>query len=66
LPSATVDIDAARELKKKLKNKGKGKLVAVEENLVDKVWGLHRPARPENPVFVLPYKFTGTSHFALI
>ena len=40
-------------------NAGKGKLVAVEENLVDKVWGSHRPSRPENPVFVLPEKFTG-------
>jgi Xaa-Pro aminopeptidase len=46
-------------LKKKLKSSGKGKVIAVEENLVDKVWH-DRPARPENPVFVLSDKFTGT------
>jgi Xaa-Pro aminopeptidase len=44
---------------KKMKSKGKGKLVAVEENLVDKVWGTHRPSRPENPVFIHPDAFTG-------
>jgi len=41
---------------------GKGKLIPVAENLVDKVWGTHRPSRPENPVFVLPDKFTGSIH----
>jgi len=46
-------------LKKKVKSAGKGKLVAVEENLVDAVWGKARPPRPENPVFILPDKFTG-------
>lgn len=54
-------LDSARELKKKLKNAGKGKLVAVEGNLVDSVWGKARPPRPEHPVFVLPDKFTGLS-----
>ena len=53
-------LDAARELKKKLKTAGKGKLVAVEGNLVDSVWGKSRPSRPEHPVFVLPDKFTGS------
>jgi hypothetical protein len=53
-------LDAARELKKKLKTAGKGKLVAVEGNLVDSVWGNGRPSRPEHHVFVLPDKFTGT------
>jgi hypothetical protein len=57
-------LDAARELKKKLKTAGKGKLVAVEGNLVDSVWGKSRPSRPEHPVFVLPDKFTGTSLLA--
>lgn len=51
--------DAARELKKKLKTAGKGQLVAVEENLVDAVWGKDRPPRPENSVFVLSDTYTG-------
>ena len=55
------DLDAARELKKKMKAAGKGQLVAVEENLVDKVWSKDRPPRPENPVFVLEDKYTGSA-----
>jgi hypothetical protein len=51
--------DSIRELKKKVKGSGKGKVIAIEENLVDKVWH-DRPARPENQVFVLADKFTGT------
>jgi hypothetical protein len=61
-----INIDAANGLKKKLKKAGKGTLVAVEENLVDKVWGSDRPARPENPVFVLPERFTGPFPFICI
>jgi Xaa-Pro aminopeptidase len=57
---ANENVDGAREFKKKLKNAGKGKLVAVKENLVDQIWGSQRPPRPNNPVFVLPHKFTGT------
>jgi Xaa-Pro aminopeptidase len=53
-------------LKKKLKNVGKGKLVGVEENLVDKVWGKSRPVRPEHPVFILTEKFTGTNPFLFV
>jgi Xaa-Pro aminopeptidase len=63
---AVITIDAARELKKKLKSAGKGKLIGVDENLVDKVWDSSRPARPENPVFVLPDKFTGIAFLSLI
>jgi Xaa-Pro aminopeptidase len=55
------NVDGARELKKKLKNAGKGKLVGIDENLVDKVWGTSRPIRPEHSVFVLPERFTGSS-----
>lgn len=51
--------DSIRELKKKVKGSGKGKVIAIEENLVDRVWH-DRPARPENQVFVLADKFTGT------
>ena len=55
---AVITVDGARELKKKLKSMGKGELVGVQDNLVDKVWA-SRPPRPENPVFILPEKFTG-------
>lgn len=58
-------VDGAQELKKKLKNAGKGKLVGVEENLVDTVW-TDRPPRPEHPVFVLPDKFTGIRVYVCI
>ena len=59
--SNCIEIDGTRELKKKLKNVGNGKLVAVEENLVDKVWGSNRPQRPVNPVFILSEKYAGIS-----
>jgi Xaa-Pro aminopeptidase len=42
-----------------MKDSGKGKLVSVEDNLVDRVWGKHRPSRPVHPVFVLPDTYTG-------
>jgi Xaa-Pro aminopeptidase len=56
-----VNVDGARDLKRKLKAAGKGKLIGVETNLVDEVWSSSRPNRPQNPVFVLPDKFTGMS-----
>ncbi|TFY78231.1 hypothetical protein EWM64_g5781 [Hericium alpestre] len=34
----------------------------TEENLVDKVWGADRPARPTNVVFPLDVKYSGQSH----
>jgi Xaa-Pro aminopeptidase len=49
-------------LKKKLKSAGKGKLLGIEENLIDAVWGTSRPPRPEHPAFVLPEEFTGMTH----
>ena len=37
------------------------KLVAVKNNLVDAVWGLNQPERPNQPIKPLELKFTGKS-----
>lgn len=42
-----------------IKKKGGEALVAVTENLVDMVWGQGRPARPNEPVKLLPVKYAG-------
>ncbi|KAJ3300513.1 hypothetical protein HK104_011019 [Borealophlyctis nickersoniae] len=52
-------VGAARLLKEAL-NKEDHTLVAIHENLVDKVWA-NRPPRPVNPVTVLPIKYAGRS-----
>jgi Xaa-Pro aminopeptidase len=49
----------ARKLAEKIKKRGGGDLVAIEENLVDQVWGSSRPAMPNEPVKVLPRHFAG-------
>lgn len=49
----------ARDLSDKIKDNGGEELVAVSENLVDLVWGRHRPARPSNPVVLLEQQYTG-------
>jgi Xaa-Pro aminopeptidase len=49
-------------LRKKLKTAGKGKLVAVHDNIIDIAWGNDRPRRPKNPVFILEEEFAG-NHF---
>lgn len=49
----------ARDLGEKIKENGGKELVAVSENLVDLVWGRHRPARPSNPVVFLEQQYTG-------
>jgi Xaa-Pro aminopeptidase len=50
----------ARRLDEKIKKAGGKGLVAIAENLVDEVWGKDRPARVNNPVFVLDEeKFAG-------
>ena len=36
-------------------------LIAVDENLIDQVWGEDRPARPSNPVTILEERWTGRS-----
>ncbi|KAJ1742907.1 hypothetical protein LPJ68_001502 [Coemansia sp. RSA 1086] len=52
----------ANELKEKLQARGNGDLVAIEDNLVDIVWGKDRPERPKNTVFIHDIKYAGESH----
>lgn len=51
----------ARKLLDKIKKKGGRDLVALNENLVDAVWGSQRPARPNEPVKELSRGFAGKS-----
>lgn len=52
-------IAEARKLTEKIKKKGGAELLGVKSNLVDLVWGDHRPARPHEKVSVLDIKFAG-------
>jgi Xaa-Pro aminopeptidase len=56
-PSVVTAADA-RKLAEKIKKKG-GEYKAVDENLVDLVWGDKRPARPSEKVIVQPEKYSG-------
>ncbi|KAI1781452.1 aminopeptidase-like protein [Hypoxylon cercidicola] len=49
----------AKKLSEKIKKSGGKELIPVEENLVDKVWGVDRPPQPNEPVIVLSDKFAG-------
>ena len=49
----------ARKLAEKIKKRGGQELLAVEENLVDQIWGEGRPPRPSEPVKVLAKQFAG-------
>lgn len=49
----------ARKLSNLIKKKGGQDLVALEENLVDIIWGQHRPSKPSEPVKVLAVQFAG-------
>ena len=49
----------ARKLAEKIKANGGNSLVAVDENLVDLVWGSDRPAKPNQQVMLLDQKFAG-------
>lgn len=49
----------ARKLSEKIKKKGGQDLVAIEDNLVDTIWGQHRPPKPQEKVKVLPVQFAG-------
>ncbi|KAJ2251855.1 hypothetical protein GGI13_003610 [Coemansia sp. RSA 455] len=49
-------------LKKTLNARGNGDLVAIEENLVDIVWGSQRPPRPQDKVFIHDVKYAGEAH----
>ncbi|KAF1957266.1 putative Xaa-Pro aminopeptidase P [Byssothecium circinans] len=58
-PSVVTGADA-RKLSDKIKKKG-GEYKAVDDNLVDLVWGDKRPARPSEKVIVQPLKYSGKS-----
>ena len=49
----------ARKLAEKIKKRGGHELAAIEENLVDIIWGESRPPKPSEPVKVLPKQFSG-------
>jgi Xaa-Pro aminopeptidase len=49
----------ARKLADKIKKRGGHELAAIEENLVDIVWGDARPPKPCEPVKVLAKQFSG-------
>ncbi|OWP05057.1 hypothetical protein B2J93_627 [Marssonina coronariae] len=49
----------ARKLAEKIKKRGGHDLAAVEENLVDLVWGTDRPSLPNEPVKLLSRQFSG-------
>ncbi|TVY38170.1 putative Xaa-Pro aminopeptidase P [Lachnellula subtilissima] len=49
----------ARKLVEKIKKRGGQDLVAVDDNLVDIIWGNNRPANPTEPVKILPRNFAG-------
>lgn len=58
-PSVVTAVDA-RKLADKIKKKG-GEYKAVDENLIDVVWGDKRPARPSEKVIVQPIEYSGRS-----
>ncbi|KAJ1736109.1 hypothetical protein LPJ61_000159 [Coemansia biformis] len=49
-------------LRTALQARGGGELVAIEDNLVDAVWGKERPPRPENKVVVHGLQYAGEPH----
>ncbi|KAI1497512.1 putative Xaa-pro aminopeptidase P [Biscogniauxia marginata] len=49
----------AKKLSEKITKSGGKKLEPIAENLVDRVWGSDRPARPSKPVIVLGEKRAG-------
>jgi Xaa-Pro aminopeptidase len=49
----------ARKLSEKIKKSGGKELVAIEDNLVDIVWGDDRPPRPDNVVKLLEQQYAG-------
>lgn len=51
----------ARKLGEKIKKKGGAALIGVKTNLVDAIWGIGRPSRPQEKIKTLPLEFTGKS-----
>jgi len=58
-PSVVTAADA-RKLADKIKKKG-GEYRAVDENLIDQIWGKDRPARPSEKVIIQPKDYSGKS-----
>lgn len=58
-PSVVTASDA-RKLGEKIKKKG-GEYKAIDENLIDLVWGKDRPTRPSEKVIVQPIEYAGKS-----
>lgn len=56
---ALIASSVAEKLDETVKKSGGAGLKAVSENLVDLVWGADRPARPNNPIMLLPEKYAG-------
>lgn len=51
----------AKKLDDKIKKAGGAELLALDENLVDKIWGETRPSRPCQPAVRLDEKYAGKS-----
>ncbi|KAI7302833.1 putative Xaa-Pro aminopeptidase, partial [Hortaea werneckii] len=49
----------AKKLQDKIKKKGGKELVAIAENLIDRVWGADKPSRPNEPARVLGQEYAG-------
>ncbi|CAK1365767.1 unnamed protein product [Cercospora beticola] len=58
----TITATESRKLAEKIKKKGGKELVAVAENLIDKVWAEEKPARPNEPVRVLGLEYAGKKY----
>ena len=58
-PTVVTGADA-RKLADKIKKKG-GDYKAIEENLIDLVWGKERPSRPSEKVIVQSMQYSGKS-----
>lgn len=58
----TITATESRKLAEKIKKKGGKELVAVAENLIDKVWAKEKPARPNEPVRVLGLEYAGKKY----
>lgn len=54
-----ISSSVAEKLDESVKKSGGAGLKAVSENLVDRVWADDRPARSNNPVMLLPQKYSG-------
>jgi Xaa-Pro aminopeptidase len=59
LDPTLIPSSVAEKLHESIKKNGGTGLEAVSENLVDLVWGSERPARPSEPINLLPEKYSG-------